>query len=150
MIRLSSNATIFYKIFIPVFFTVFYGLFTIFIWRNPSSMMDDFKWFPLSNTLFYLAVVFILYKSLWQLKRIEAGKDHIIITDYRKAYQYSWDSVDSMIVTNYLLLKVVHFFFKEETSFGRNIPFIYDLKGFKELKEKYPDIHLSLLESNVD
>jgi hypothetical protein len=140
MIRLSSNSTIFFKIFIPVFFTVFYGLFTIFLWLTSAPFLEEYPWLRLSNTIFYLAVVFILYKSIWQLKRVEVDKHQIVITDYKNAYRYSWESLDSMIITNYWIFRIVHFFFKEKTSFGRSVPFIQEPKGFRELEQKFPDI----------
>ena len=138
MIRLSSNSTLFLKIVLPIFFGVFYGLLTIFFVISEQSPLPDY--FRFSNLIFYLAVLFILYKTVIQLLRIDCGSDYFVVTNYRKAYKYSYESIESFTTENLLFFTLGTLRFKSPSSFGSSIVFLVDKKRLLEVASQFGDV----------
>ena len=72
----SSSLTLFFKFFIPVFWIVFFGAFTIACWFNDSVTVGQLnnKTFRMGMTLFFLFGTIMLYWSMMRLKRVEDGR----------------------------------------------------------------------------
>lgn len=140
MIRLSSNFTLFYKIFLPVFFMILYGLFTVFLFFTNDSPLSAIPWVKYSNLIFYLAVLLIMYKSIFQLYRVDCSHEEFIVTNYRTAYKYSYDSIESFNQTNFLLFTLATIRFKSPSSFGSRVSFLLDKNGLKKVEEAAGDV----------
>jgi len=140
MIRLSSNLTLFFKIFIPIFFIIFYGLLSLFFLFGDESPLARSKWFPYSNLIFYAAALFILYKTVWQLYRIDCTSDHFIVTNYKSAFKYTYDSIDTFKMTDLFFFTVGSVSFKSNSSFGKRIRFLVDKNSLKKINKEFNQV----------
>ena len=141
MQRLSSNLTLFFKLFIPVFFTVFYGAFTLTLLLTDIEDLGflPYAWFPVSNLVFYLACLLIMFVTVWKLKRVDADETYIYISNYFKTYRYAYSSIAKMDETSFLLFKIIIIRFREKTSFGKQIFFLKESRLFNTFVEENPD-----------
>ncbi len=137
MHRLSSNWTLFLKIFLPVFWISFFGGFVIasFVTSRlevPQFTSDKFR---LQAIIFVISGIIFFIFTFFRLKRIDAEGDFVFITNYFKTYRYSIDSIDEIIIYDHLILKAAHMKFKGKTSFGHKIIFMPNLIELKEFCE---------------
>jgi hypothetical protein len=137
MIRLSSNTTLFYKLVLPIFFTVLYGLFSIFLLVADGAPFGDYNWVRYTNFTFYVAMVFIFYKSVVQLIRVDCGPEYFVVTNYRKAFRYSYDSISAFKIENLLLFSIGIMEFKSPSHFGESIVFLLDKKNLLKIQETF-------------
>ena len=140
MERISSNSTLFFKIFFPSFWTVFFGAFTIAILFNPIPM---FMGWPQLTTriifvLLYLIGVVVIYFTIFQLKRVELSSSQLYLTNYVKHFQYSIEDIESIQVNNYFLFSLGTLSLKSKGAFGREIRFIVDRYRLKNFLESNP------------
>lgn len=140
MIRLSSNSTLFFKVFIPVFFIVFYGLFSVFLLLTDESPLGNQTWVPYSNLVFFLSVVFILYKTVWPLVRVECGPELFIVTNYRHTYQYTYDSIKDYSEAKLFFWTVGYIEFHSKSKFGDSVSFIVDKRKLDQIRESYGEV----------
>ncbi len=140
MIRLSSNATLFYKIVFPLFFLVLYGLFTLFILIAENGPFDELEWIRYSNLIFYIAIVLILYKTVFQLQRIDCNEDNFVITNYRKAFRYSYDSVKEFRTENLFFWTLAIIEFKSPSFFGNRITVLIDKNNLEKIYTSYGNV----------
>jgi len=138
MIRISSNITLFLKIFLPTFWVVFFSLFSI------AIMLDeDVMFFP-SDPILFKAIVagffffflFLLRISLMKLKRVEIDNTYLYVSNYFKTYRFLLKDVAKVETRDWLVFKTMHFYFKEKTSFGKKILFILKESHLKEFLDK--------------
>ncbi len=140
MHRLSTNATLFLKIFVPVFWTTILIGLTAVAWLSPDKTVDlpAFRW----GMVFLLAVnlaFFVLI--LWPLKRVETDGKKVYVSNYFRTASYSWeDNVEALHVTRILLIKVATIELNGVGSFGRRMRFIPSRKLLKQFREEYPDV----------
>lgn len=137
MIRLSSNTTLFYKLVLPIFFTVLYGLLTMFLLLADGAPFGEYDWVRYTNLAFYMAMVFIFYKSVFQLLRVDCGLDHFVVTNYRKAFRYSYDAIAEFEIENLLFFSVGTIEFKSSSNFGKSIIFLLDKKNLIKIQETF-------------
>ncbi len=141
MQRISSNLTLFFKIFIPVFWTTFYGLFTLVMFLSGDSTIQLFhsELLRYSNLFFYLSTLLIMYLTIFQLKRVELSVDGIFVTNYFRTVKYSYDSVESLGYRNYYLFKVGFIRLKEKGFFGKKIVFLLKKGYLEKFIEEHPE-----------
>lgn len=128
MIRISSNATIFFRIFVPVFLLVFYFLFVIMTWLNALANVDFPLWFKISNTIFFLSMAVIFWQTSWKLFRLELGPEHIYVSNYMKTVRYSYESVKKASYVPFLLWKIGSIELHQKGIFGKKIKFLLTSK----------------------
>jgi hypothetical protein len=123
MTRISSNLTLVFRLFIPVFFAAFYGVFTIVTWiGNPEDLgYLGQPLFRYSNTAFFFSAATILFLTVWKLKRIEFTETHIYVTNYFKTYRYVLEDIASMNKTNLFLFSTLTIKFHSRTYFGKSV-----------------------------
>ena len=83
MQRVSSNLTLFFKMFLPTMWIVFFGTFGLAIFVTDSSQIPllTSTTFKYSFLIFYLLFFGILYYTLIPLKRVEMGKEYYIVSN---------------------------------------------------------------------
>lgn len=140
MIRLSANSTLFFKVFLPVFFIVFYGLFSVFLFMDEVSPIGKQSWVPYSNLVFYLSIVFIFYKTVWPLVRVECGPDGFVVTNYRQTYKYTYDSIKTFGIARLFIWKIGLIEFHSKSKFGAHISFIIDQRKLDQIREEFGEI----------
>jgi hypothetical protein len=139
MFRLSSNTTLFFKLFLPTFWTVFFGLFTLAVWITDDYIGPlGFIEFKLGMTVFFITGVVILFFSFFRLKRVEADGHFFYVTNYFKTYRYPPDVLEKYREDNFLILRVGRLYLKEKGSFGRRISFIISRKNMQEYRLEHP------------
>ena len=144
MIRLSSNQTLFLKLVFPIFFAVLYGLLTVFFLLSDFSPFPRTGWMKYSNLIFYFAVLLIFYKTIFQLLRVDCAADHFVVTNYRTAYRYSYDSIATFKEENLLLFTLGVIRFNSPSAFGNRIIFIVDKKMLKKIQTQFDVLNESL------
>jgi uncharacterized integral membrane protein len=138
MIRLSSSLTLGLAIFVPVFWFVFFGSLTLFI------VLADPEDLPITNSLYFkmgfsgIFITFagIIYKTLFQLKRVELDEETLYVTNYFKTIAFdikAISTVRSKTIFNFVLVRL---HLKHKTSFGSTICFLSDHNKFHWLMDR--------------
>ncbi len=124
---LSSNATLFWRVFTPVFGTVFFtGLLLVFWLTDEEDLyLPSSVWLP---RFILLAVwagwVFFVWRTLWRLKRVDVDDTHLYVTNYWSTVRYPWQDVERWEEKRRLGRRVVNFWLKAPGRFGQVISFL--------------------------
>ena len=137
MMRLSSNQTLFLKLVFPIFFVVLYGLLTLFFFVADTGPFPTTGWMKYSNAIFYLSIVLIMYKTVFQLQRIDCTADHFIVTNYKSAYRYTYDSIDSFREEKLFFFTLGIIEFKSSSAFGKRVVCLVDKRRLAQIREKF-------------
>jgi hypothetical protein len=148
MQTISTNLTLFLKIFIPVFWMVFFGAFTMgtFIKDIPVGpfLPETFRWVAL---VFFITGTVFLYFTLMQLKRVEMDPDYMYVSNYFKTLRYPYPSIDKIKERDWLLFHTVHVRLRERGSFGQDIVFLCRGKKLTRYLNKHPEVAKRLFEA---
>ena len=138
MERLSSNLTLFFKLFIPTGWVSFFGLFTlvIFVVDTTDKPLLASTIFRFSFLAFFLIFFAIIYFTIFQLKRVEQQGENIFVTDYFKTVKFPIENINRVSTLNLILFKVVWFHLKSKGIFGKRIPFLAKKSNFKSFESK--------------
>jgi len=136
MTHVSSNATLFFKFFIPVFWMVFFTAFFI------GLLISDVEY--IGNVPMFLARVFSIgfvavgalffYLFVLPIKRVEMNSEYFIVTNYFKNYKYSYDSIESIAERDWYFFRTYTIILKESGSFGKKINFVGSRKRFPRFR----------------
>jgi len=150
MNRLSSNSTLMLKLFIPIFWIVFFGAFAFASYvANPiEAPQIANKTFRIQSTIFVAIGIIFFALTFFRLKRVDADDKYIYISNYFKTYRYPTDTIDSIVIYNHLVLKAAHLTFKGRSSFGKKVIFIPYMINLNEFAEKH-NVSLSWYGKNV-
>lgn len=137
MYRLSSNWTLFLKIFLPVFWISFFGGFIIASFVTNRSEVPFFTSdkFRLQSVIFVLSGIIFFIFTFFRLKRVDAESEYVYISNYFKTFRYPIDSIGEIVIYDHFILKAAHIKFNGKTSFGSKViflPVINELKDFCE------------------
>jgi len=143
MHRLSSNATLFLKIFLPVFWTsVMLGV-TLATWFEDSSNfgglnLSSLRWAALFTLVVGVATFALLF---WPLKRVETDGEKVYVSNYFRTAFYHWDrDVEAFREDRILFLKIATIELNGVGSFGRKIRFVPSRKLLARFREAYPNV----------
>ena len=125
-IRLSTNLTLILKLVLPVAWTAFFSSFLLSSFLANPIEVPQFTTnsFRTGVLVFILGGMSFFYFTFFRLKRMDADNEHIYISNYFKTYRYTFDSIDSFVLYDHLLLKAVHINLKEKGELGKRIIFI--------------------------
>lgn len=127
-ITLSSNKTLFWRIFVPIFGTVMLGVLTLaYVFTT-----DDQVYTPLMPTLWGKVVALLLlgfwlyfvWRALWRLHRVDADDTHLYITNYWTTVRYPWTDVTTLEEKRRLGQRVVLIHLRAPGRFGQKIAFL--------------------------
>lgn len=133
--RISSDLTLFFKFFVPVFWTVFTGAMTIAYWLTPLGI--GYKSLRLVYTFILVSGIILIFFTVFRLKRVEIHPDYIFITNYFKYYRYPLIDLDRISFRNFLFFKIGKVVLKERGSLGKELYFLASKSRFKSFKEAY-------------
>ncbi len=141
MQRVSSNLTLFFKIFIPVLWTVFFGamLIAIFVMKEELFAGNTLS-FRIGAVLFYVSGLIMYYFLLFNLKRVEFSEEHAYVTNYFKTYRYSWDSIVKFEETSFLTFTITTIVLKEPGLFGEKMTFLASRRLYNKFKQEHPEV----------
>lgn len=147
MERVSTNLTLFLKLFIPTFWTVFFGAFTAAIWLTDTRNLGALPEIPLKygSILFLLIGVTILYFTFFQLKRVEMDPDFIYATDYIKHFRYPYHNIEKIEELDYVVFNLVRIHLKTPGYFGKKIVFIPSQRRFQNFLNNHPEVTKNLV-----
>jgi len=142
MQRVSSNLTLLLKLFIPIFWSVFFGAFTIALWLEDHVVTGalPIEYLRYGMTIFFLIGMALFYFTVVQLKRVEMDAEYLYTTNYIKTARYPWQQVEKIDEKDYMLFKTGHVYLKENGIFGKKLTFLissYRLQGFLN---KHPEV----------
>lgn len=147
MNQVSTNLTLFYRLFLPIFFGVFLGATVIFLWLHPLDYYANLKGSTLriGLTAFYVTMMVFFLFTVWRIRRVEMGKEWVYITDFFRQARYPWGNVKEVKETSIGLFLLVRVEFLEPGSFGRKATFIASRSRWRLFKEEFPDRLADLL-----
>jgi len=148
MQRISSNATLFLKIFIPTFWMVFFGAFTIAIWSVEVPYFGPIPaiWMKLGLTAFLVLGVTFFYFTLLNLKRVELDELYVYASNYYKTYRYPYHNIEKITERDMALFHVVRIYLKVPGNFGKKLTFLLDEDMFQDFLNKYPAVAVTIAE----
>lgn len=141
MLRLSSNLTLFFKIFVPVFWIVFNGAITIAILVYPFEYIGSIQaiYIRLGMAFIYLSGLALLAFTIMRLKRVEADEQFFYVTNYFKTARYPFHEVEKVEPSRFFLLKTATFTLKAKGIFGQRFFFITSSR-FEEFWKENPEL----------
>lgn len=142
MTNISSNATLFFKFFIPVFWLVFGTAFLIGLLLGDAEYVGEVPMFGarVINLVILLLGLLFFYLYVFPLKRVEAGPEFFIVTNYFKNYRYSYDSIEHIEERDWFFFKTFTIVLKERGSFGKKIHFVGSGKRFGKFRAAHPEL----------
>ncbi len=142
MARVSTNLTLFLKLFVPTFWIVFFSAFTFAVWMTDARNLGGLPEKPLQigSLVFLLIGIFLLYKTVMQLKRVEMDPEFIYVTNYQKHARYPYHNIEKIEELDYLLFNLVHIHLKTPGYFGKKIVFIPSKKRFQDFLNEHPEV----------
>jgi hypothetical protein len=147
MNQVSTNLTLFYRLFLPIFFGVFIGATVIFLWLHPLEYYANLKGSTLrfGLTTFYVVMMTFFLLTVWRLRRVEMGREWVYITDFFRQARYPWTNVKEVTETSVGFFRLVRIELAEPGSFGRKVTFIASGSRWRLFKEEFPDRLADLL-----
>lgn len=142
MQRVSTNLTLFYKFFIPIFWIVLVGSVTAAVFLSPRAAYGSIPGFQfrIGMLIFFLSGVAMLALTFMRIKRVEMDDYFIYVTNYFKNYRYPWHNVKSLHETRFFLLNVVTITLKEPGSFGKKMTFIASNRLYRSFWEERAEL----------
>jgi hypothetical protein len=140
VLRLSSNLTLFWRIFVPVFWTTIMVGLCLVVWFSPEHYfggvpLESLRWAVLLILGSGLATFWL---ALWPLRRVETDGKRIFVTDYFRTAGYRIaEDVEGIEVNRFLWMKICTLRLKGKGSFGQRIKFIAASKQFADFRGAY-------------
>ena len=152
MQRVSTNMTLTYKIFLPTFWIVFFGIFGGYVWFYNTENIGSFSAenFKLVYLLFFAIFLTLFYLTIMSLKRVEMDGQGIYVTNYFKHSKYPYDNIEKIVENPFPFIKVVTVFFKEPGQFGKKIFFVPSKKRFRQFLISHPEVSKNLMDKASD
>lgn len=140
MQRLSSNLTLFLKLFVPTGWVSFFGLFglVIFLVDTTDQPLLASNVFRIGYIAFFIIFFLLIYFTIFQLKRVEQEKGHMFVTDYFKTVKFPFENVNYISTINLGIVRLAWLHLKSKGVFGKRIPFVVKKSNFQEFTEQYP------------
>lgn len=128
--QLSSSWTLALRIFLPTFWIAFFGTFfltTLFTDKNQIGQisMNGLRWGLLAFITLFL---FVFWKTVLRLKRIDADKEFIYVTNYFKNIRYPHADIEKIELSKGIVFNYGTLVLKGKGRFGDRILFIASRK----------------------
>lgn len=139
--QISSNFTLFYKIFIPTFWITFFGVFTVILF-----FFDENKSFVFSNQfripflIIFLVFLALILLTIMRLKRVEFNPENWNASNYLNTYQYNYLDIEKITTTNLIVMKLACIHLHTKGSLGKKLPIILNDAVFNQFVERYPTL----------
>ncbi len=146
-LRISSNATLFFTLFVPTFWLVFFGAFTVAVFAYNQEYYGNISgpWMRWGSFFFYAGGATFLYVTLLRLKRVEISPEHLYLTNYFKHRRYPLEDVLQIRTRDFALFKLGTIELKAAGTFGKHIYFLVSDKYFTAFWQVHPELAEKLL-----
>ncbi len=135
MVVLSSQWTLFWRVFMPVFGTVFLGGFALLLCLTPADevYLSYSIWWPRGIALgLWFLWLWYVKTSLWPLKRLDADDAYVYVTNYWTTVRYPWADVSHVVVGR----RRATLYLKGKGRFGRHIHFLPGTHCYEWLQQR--------------
>jgi hypothetical protein len=148
MQRISSNATLFLKIFVPTLWTVFFGCFAIAVWISDVAYFGPVPaiWMKLGLLAFLLIGVAFFFFTFWKLKRVELDELYVYASNYFSTYRYPYHNIEKITERDLMLFHIVRIHLKVPGKLGKKLTFLLDEAMFQDFLAKYPETAVGIAE----
>lgn len=139
--RVSTNATLLLKLFLPTFWTVFFGMFTLFVLFYTQSEIL-FLQNPMTKAVVlgvYTLFFALFYFTLWQLRRVELGETEYLVSDYFNTYRLIYDDINFISEASILKWTLVGIHLKGKGKLGRKIYFLANKDLYQRFFNQFPE-----------
>jgi len=139
---LSSNSTLFWRVFIPIFGTVFFtGLLLTFLLIPGEDLYLPFPilWGRVFIFVIWIGWFLLMRLTLWRFKRVDASNTHFFVTNYWITVRYPWSDVEKTEEKKRLGRRIVNIYLRAPGRFGQKISFLPD-KRLGDWKKENPGI----------
>jgi hypothetical protein len=142
MQRISSNFTVFFKLFLPTVWIVFFTIFIISIFTIDSQTLPFLTspYFKYPFLFGYLVFFTLIYFTIIQLKRVEMGPDCYYVSNYLKTFRLVYNDIESVSIIPLFRLQIMTFKLKAKGSFGQKITFLASRQLFELFEQSNPDV----------
>jgi hypothetical protein len=146
MQRVSTNLTLFYKFFVPIFWIVFFGSMTIaaFVYKKDYYGEIPGTPFRIGMVVFFLSGVLMFLLTIMRLKRVELSEDHLYVTNYFKHLRYPYQDIEKISESEFAIFKVVTVYLKAPGTFGKKFTFLASRDRYAEFWREHSDLHNEL------
>ncbi len=142
MQRVSSNLTLFLKLFLPTVWIVFFTTFGTMLF-----IIDEYKlpfltspYFKYPYILFFVLFLTLLYFTFIQLKRVEMDGQFYYVSNYMKTFRLVYDDIEKVDKMKLGPLMWVTYKLKAKGSFGKKITFLANNQLYNMFMNDHPEI----------
>ena len=148
MRQLSSNWTMAFSIFFPTLWIAFFGTFLIAIILTDKSAVGTWSINSLrfGLTVFVGLFIFIFWKTLFRLKRVDADNTSVYITNFFKAVKYPHADIEKIEVDKGLIFTFGTVVLRGKGRFGQRVLFLCSSRRLEVFLEENPEIQKWLVE----
>ena len=140
--QLSSSWTLGFRIFLPTFWIAFFGVFfvtTLLTDKNQIGQMsmNGLRW----GLLIFISIfVFVFWKTVLRLKRIDADNEYVYVTNYFKNVRYPHADIEKLELSIGIILNYGTLVLKGKGVFGSNILFLASRKRIEIFMLENPQL----------
>lgn len=128
MNQISSSWSLFWKVFFPTFYLVFFGLGNLIFWLSNLENYDQSE--LLTNRLIFGSAfvlgALLFSRTLWKLKRVDMDDQFVYVSNYFKTAKYSFDQIERITENKFLSRKIVRVYLTGKGVFGNRFGFVPD------------------------
>jgi hypothetical protein len=140
---LSSTLTLFWRVFVPVFGTVFVSILALaYLLTDEDEFyvpMLPTLWAKVVIALLWMGWLYFVWRYFLHIYRVDASETHVYVTNYWVTVRYPWSDV-ARIEQGYRFGRaVVYLHLKANGRFGTKIRFLPGTY-FKEWLADHPDV----------
>ena len=135
---LSSNATLFWRVFVPIFGTVFLsGLVLALLLIPGEDLYLPFSawWGRLVALAAFAGWIYWIKNTIWRLKRVDADASHVYVTNFWHTVRYPWTDVENISESRRAGRRLIHLELKAPGRFGRVVSFL-PARHYDELRQQ--------------
>jgi hypothetical protein len=124
-IQVSSSWTLILKIFLPVLYIAFFGTFVMVVWftqKIPASVSGNS--FRITLTLILLVGLFLFYKTVFRLHRLDMDDTYLYVTNYWTHRRYLRSDIEQIQSEKIPFFRLGRLKLKGEGFFGNEILFL--------------------------
>ncbi len=147
--QLSSSWTLGFRIFLPTFWLAFFGTFflaTLFTDKNQIGeiSMNGLRWGLLA---FISVFVFVFWKTVLRLKRIDADNESVYVTNFFTNVGYKHQYVEKIELSKGIVFNYGTLVLKDKGQFGDRILFLASRKRIEIFIEENPHLASWIVET---
>jgi hypothetical protein len=140
--QLSTSWTLALRIFLPTLWIAFFGTFLVAVTFSDKGHIGTLpvSYLRLGLMVFIAIFAFVFWKTLLKLRRIDADKEYVYVTDYFKNRRYPHADVEKIEFSSGFLFKYATLVLKGSGFFGNRIMFLASTKRLELFLEDNPHL----------